>query len=83
MVSYLTDQVQLNLHLYFIDISHLIGIKTRNPSADMVRLCVNIQFQVKPLSTGTRLSQTKIIFFKNACVDPPRCVPSLESLAQV
>ena len=27
-----------------------------SPSADMVRLYVNVQFQVKPLSTGTSSS---------------------------
>ena len=54
----------------------------------MVRLYVNVQFQVKPLSTGTRSSRTQQFFLKNAFMDPqgfygpPRCVPSLESLAQ-
>ena len=33
-----------------------------SPSADMVRLYVNVQFQVKPLSTGTSSSRTKKIF---------------------
>ncbi len=30
--------------------------KETSPSADMVELNVNVQFQIKPLSTGTSLS---------------------------
>ena len=37
----------------------LIKITITSPSADMVRLYVNFQFQVKPLSTGTSSSRTK------------------------
>ena len=37
----------------------------------MVRLYVNVQFQVKPLSTGTSSSRT-IFFFKNTCMDPSK-----------
>ena len=49
----------------------------------MVRQYVNVQFQVKPLSTGTSSSRTKYDFSKMLAWTPPRCVPSLESLAQV
>ena len=62
--------------------SHMKNIQT-SPSAYMVRLYVNVQFQVKPLSTGISSSRTKKKSSKNACMDPPRYVPSLESLAQV
>ena len=48
----------------------------------MVRQYVNVQFQVKPLSTGTSSSQTKKNFLKNTSMCPPRCVPSLESIAR-
>ena len=41
-----------------------------SPSADMVQLCVNVQFQVKPLSTGTSSSQTQKKFSKNVCMVP-------------
>ena len=54
-----------------------------SPSADMVRLNVNVQFQVKPLSTGASSSRTKFFFSKMLVWTPSRCVPSLESLAQV
>ena len=62
--------------------SHMKNIQT-SPSAYMVRLYVNVQFQVKPLSTGTSSSQTKKSFLKNTSMAPPRCVPSLESIARV
>ena len=38
----------------------------------MVRLYVNVQFQVKPLSTGTSLSQNKKKFPQNTWIDPPK-----------
>jgi len=37
-----------------------------SPSADMVRLYINVQFQVNPLSTGTSSSRTKKNFPKNS-----------------
>jgi len=40
----------------------ILNIDYISPSADMVRLYVNVQFQVKPLNTGTGSSQTKKIF---------------------
>ena len=50
----------------------------------MVRLYVNVQFQVKQLSTGTSSSRTKKkIPQKILELIPPRCVPSFKSLAQV
>ena len=58
-------------------------VSRRSPSADMVQLYVKFQFQVKPLSTGISSSRTKKNSSKNACMDPPRYVLSLESLAQV
>ena len=46
-----------------LGVSFYIRARLKNaktsPSADMVRLYVNVQFQVKPLSTGTSSSQTK------------------------
>ena len=47
----------------------------------MVQLYVNDQCQVKPLSTGRSSSRT--IFLKILVWTPPRCVPSLESIAQL
>ena len=38
-----------------------IYLEETSPSADMVRLYVNVQFQVKRLSTGTSSGQTKKI----------------------
>ena len=38
----------------------------------MVRLYVNVQFQVKPLSTGTSSSQTKKNVLKNTSMGPPK-----------
>ena len=61
----------------------MVTAVTTSPSADMVRLYVNVQFQVKPLSTGISSSRTKKNSSKNACIDHTRYVPSLESLAQV
>ena len=53
-------------------------------SADMVRLYVNVQFQVKPLSTGTSSSQTKKFFLQKMLERTlSKCVPSFKSLAQV
>ena len=50
----------------------------------MVCLYVNVKFQVKPLITGTSSSQTKNSFSsKMLAWTLPRCVPSLESLAQI
>ena len=40
--------------------------KQTSPSAYMVQLYVNVQFQVKPLTTGTSSSQTK--FFSQKCL---------------
>ena len=65
------------------DCTYFLKINNTSLSADMVWLYVNVQFQVKPLIIGASLSQTKKKFSKNVCMDPPRCVPSLESLAQV
>ena len=47
----------------------------------MVRLYVNVQFKVKPLSTG--ISRTKKNLQKMFGWTTPTCVQSLESLAQV
>ncbi len=38
----------------------------------MVQLYVNVQFQVKPLSTGTSSSRTKKKFPKNSLMDHPK-----------
>ena len=60
--------VECNLSAQCILITFLVYvlknkyINITSPSADMVRLYVNVQFQVKPLSTGTSSSQTKKFF---------------------
>ena len=50
-----------------------------SPSADMVRLNVNVQFQVKPLSAGTSSSRTHFFFQKNL-YGPPKGVFQVWSL---
>ena len=51
-------------------------------SADMVRLHVNVQFQVKSLSTGKSSSQTKKKFPKNSCIDTPKACAKFSRLQQ-
>ena len=43
-----------------------------SPSAYMVRLYVNVQFQVKPLSTGISSSRTKKKIFQKCLHGPPK-----------
>ena len=63
---------------------HLAKVQINtSPSADMIRLYVNVQFQVKPLITGTSLSRTKKNSPKMFGWTTPTCVQSLESLALV
>ena len=50
----------------------------------MVRLYVNVQFKVKPLSAGTSSSRTKKFFLQKMLEwTPSKCEPSFKSLAQV
>ena len=53
-----------------------------SPSADMVRLNVNVQFQVKPLSAGTSSSRTHFFFQKNL-YGPPKGVLNVNVQFQV
>ena len=52
-----------------------------SPSADMVRLYVNVQFKVKPLSTGTSSSRTKKKAPKKLEWTPPKFGVSSTSLS--
>ncbi len=62
----------------------IMNLKKTSPSAYMVRLYLNVQFQVKPLSTGTSSSQTKKKKTQKMFGwTTPTCVQSLESVAQV
>ena len=67
------------LYVYVLNVTtqHILT----SPSAYMVRLYVNVQFQVKPLSTGISSSRTKKFFWQKMIVwTPSRCVPSCKSL---
>ena len=57
-----------------------VRIYQTSPSTDMVRLYVNVQFQVKPLSTGTISSRNKIFFFSKILVWTPQVVCQVWSL---
>ena len=56
-------------NIFFSTFINLIFICT-SPMADMVRLYVNVLFQVKPLRTGTISSRTKKKFFQK-CLHGP------------
>ena len=55
---------------------------TKNATIDPP-IYLNVQFQVEPLITGISSSQTKFVLSKMLVWTPTRCVPSLESVAQV
>ena len=60
---------------------HLAKVQINtSPSADMIRLYVNVQFQVKPLSTGTSSSQTKKKFPQKCLYGTPQGVYQVWSL---
>ena len=59
----------------FFKVKTSLSLSTPNntsPSADMVRLYVNVQFQVKPLSTDTCSSQKKKKILQKCLYGPPK-----------
>ena len=65
------DQSILKMFLKFSQFQPYFLIST-SPSADMVRLYVNVQFQVKPLSTGTSSSRTQKKISPKRLYEPPQ-----------